>query len=361
MKSLSMAVFLVLLAAQASGGEARREHMPDKPLDDPTNGVFELQVVLQTNVATVGAELPAKVLLKNVGSGRQQVGEFKYSGDFAFQVRDSNGTNIPVSLEGKRDCSVSMRGGTAVELDPGQSRPYDYNFDNFFEFPATGGVFTLRAIRAKPPELYAIGIRPVPAGMLMITSPPVTFTLLPKPNTRYANAHTNYVTVDRVRGDLPVAIGDQLPEESKPAIEDKEGKWGPVVAGAQISIRFKKETFRMGDRIEAVILLRNASTNELQYITAFGRNEDFYITVIDDNGTRIAELANRRAASSGVSRLEAGTQHRFRVNLEDRFKLEKPGTYAVCVRRGIPDANERNVVDVPSSWAFISLVATAMK
>src|SRR5262245_55506940 len=82
----------------------------------------------------------------------------------------------------KSTYAVSMEGGTAVALDPGQSRPYDYNFGNFFEFRATGGVFTLRSIRTKPPELYAIGIRPVPAGMLMITSPPVAFTLVPKSN-----------------------------------------------------------------------------------------------------------------------------------------------------------------------------------
>ncbi len=177
--TVSVTLLLVLAALGVCGDfNFRREHLPEKLLDDPTNGVFEVIVVLQTNVAYVGSSLPATVNLKNTGPGRQFVSEFKYTGDFRFEVTDRSGVTIPVSIHGRRNYSVGGYDYTSVELDPGQSRPYSYDFGNFFKFPKEGGVFTLRAIRNKPPRVYPIGRQPPPVGTLMLTSAPVTFTLL---------------------------------------------------------------------------------------------------------------------------------------------------------------------------------------
>jgi hypothetical protein len=178
---VGIAALLVLAAVGlGSGSIVKREQNPqDLTLDDPTNGVFEVSVVLQTNVAYVGSPLPATVNLKNIGPGRQFVSEFKYAGGFKFVVSDTNGVSVPVSIHGRRIYSAGMADYTSVELDPGQSRPYSYDFGIFFEFPKEGGVFTLRAIRNKPPRVYPIAVQPPPAGTLMLTSPPVSFTLLP--------------------------------------------------------------------------------------------------------------------------------------------------------------------------------------
>jgi hypothetical protein len=350
---------MLLPATQAIGTELAREHRPEAPLEDPTNGVFELQVVLRTNVATAGADLPATVLLKNIGPGRQRVPEFKYSGDFAFQVRDTNGSNIPLSLEGWERYAATVLGLTAVELDPGQSRPYDYNFGTFFDFPATGGVFTLRAIRARPPMVYPKGSDSAPVGTLMLTSPPVTFTLLPDP-WAFENTNGLFVTYRETANSRRVTKADieaiTNVQESLPANKDSEGHWGNVVEGFQLSLRLGKKSVKPGEPINVTVLLRNTTNRVVGYSAFFGSGVD--LPICDFVVTRRGETNSLKKVTFEAQRISGGarwfnlhpqTQRKYETTFSAQFDLSTPGTYWIYAAGRVPRMRELGLLpDGPS-------------
>jgi hypothetical protein len=55
----------------------------------------------------------------------------------------------------------------------------------------------------------------------------------------------------------------QNSEESLPAKDFPEGNWGPVTNGCQLSLRFTKSVFKVGEPVTATLLLRNVTEHTL--------------------------------------------------------------------------------------------------
>jgi hypothetical protein len=57
-------------------------------------------------------------------------------------------------------------------------------------------------------------------------------------------------------------------KESSPAKDDPEGNWETVSEGFQFSIRMEKNSFTNGEPVNAVIILRNVSDTNLQFMVS---------------------------------------------------------------------------------------------
>ena len=53
--------------------------------------------------------------------------------------------------------------------------------------------------------------------------------------------------------------------ESLPAEKFPEGNWGQITNGCQLSLRFTQNTYKQGNSITAILLLRNL-TNQMTYL-----------------------------------------------------------------------------------------------
>jgi hypothetical protein len=61
----------------------------------------------------------------------------------------------------------------------------------------------------------------------------------------------------------------ELPPEVLPSTEDRDGHWGLVTNGLQLSLRFRRSEYQIGEPVRAVMILRNLdSTNHALWIPA---------------------------------------------------------------------------------------------
>lgn len=170
-----------------------------------------------------------------------------------------------------------------------------------------------------------------------------------------AAAETNklYVTDDgflfMTRADGEVIMDPRKVEESKsseeslPAKEFPSGNWGSPTNGFQLSLRFDKQLYEVGDPVIATILLRNVTNATLNYfssISELGSAVDFQVA----NGEGAVLLANNERSdfyNVGNRQLAPGTQHKYQARLNGRVDLSKPGKYIVFARYPIAVQPER--------------------
>src|SRR6516165_5223792 len=67
--------------------------------------------------------------------------------------------------------------------------------------------------------------------------------------------------------------------ESHPAKDDPDGKWGQIKDGFLLSVRMAKSTFTNGEPVLAIIILRNVSNNPLTYFVSYPKDEDMRLDV----------------------------------------------------------------------------------
>jgi hypothetical protein len=69
-----------------------------------------------------------------------------------------------------------------------------------------------------------------------------------------------------------------------PAKDDPEGNWGEVSRGVLLSLRFDKSLYQEGEPVNAMVLLRNATNNEVRYrqcVIGGGASRDIQVSVVE--------------------------------------------------------------------------------
>ena len=133
---------------------------------------------------------------------------------------------------------------------------------------------------------------------------------------------------------------DPLPEEV-PSHLDTNGNWGVVGAGFQLSLRFQKPEFRVGEPVVALIHLRNVSSlleGVFVNTTASPRarkNFSFELRQAEKtnqwNWTNapMSEWVGNPGPRYLPVRIPRGTQHYFAVRVDGMFELKKAGDYSI--------------------------------
>lgn len=153
-------------------------------------------------------------------------------------------------------------------------------------------------------------------------------------------------------------------KESQPADQDPAGHWGPVQEGFQLSLRFEKASFTIGQPVVACLILRNVSDGRLRFSASYyGPEDDIRLVLMRDQervygkdepkpGANFAEgLKGLHQGSYGSWPLEAGTQRKFFLTLSKIFDLATNGEYVVQAVRTVPTLDRKSEKEVVSGKA----------
>jgi hypothetical protein len=121
-----------------------------------------------------------------------------------------------------------------------------------------------------------------------------------------------------------------------PAENDPSGNWGFVDDGVQMSLRFDRQVYAMGQSITGILVIRNVSDEQRNYSTWGAPHVQFGIVVMDDQGREVNERGvtndfqrrlNRIVNNPKPVYLRGLTQSVSTFRLDDVFELEQPGRY----------------------------------
>ncbi|HZQ47592.1 MAG TPA: hypothetical protein VFC07_11300 [Verrucomicrobiae bacterium] len=158
-------------------------------------------------------------------------------------------------------------------------------------------------------------------------------------------------------------------KECRPAAQDPEGNWGPVVEGFQLSVRFEKESYKIGEPVTATVLIRDAVQKRVFYrdfeFDPRGVRTDSplcNLSVLDEQQKRVPRLQKEpQDVADGPHRprvLNPGTQHKYEIKLDGRFNLTQPGKYFISAKRQVHKLSGDGYSEITSGVATIKL-ATA--
>jgi len=153
----------------------------------------------------------------------------------------------------------------------------------------------------------------------------------------------------------------KLPE-CRPAQRDSEGNWGEVTNGWQLSLRFPKATYSVGEPVEGMIILRNVSTNIMRYPVALSGG--FAITwARKDRDLKLRqELREPEGFSSSMGpTLYPRTQREFHVRFDQVLSTNSPNTFILSVRTRVPKIHEQGIAEVSSGEAAIQVLSDSKK
>lgn len=136
--------------------------------------------------------------------------------------------------------------------------------------------------------------------------------------------------------------------ECLPATAFPEGNWGDPLLGHQLSLRFTKPTYANGEPVNAILLVRNLTTNFLGFhhiLHPMGGPVHFHVTT--ESGQILPEKEYRLGGVWGSNYFSNPilpiTQHRYVENLKEGYTLP-PGVYTVQAFITIP-LEEDKLVD----------------
>ena len=121
-----------------------------------------------------------------------------------------------------------------------------------------------------------------------------------------------------------------------PAENDPTGNWGFVDDGVQISLRFDRQFYTMGQSITGILAIRNVSKEQRNYSTWGAPHVQFGIVVMDDKGREVNERGvtndfqrrlNRIVNNPKPVYLRGLTQSVSTFRLDGVYELEQPGRY----------------------------------
>jgi hypothetical protein len=137
------------------------------------------------------------------------------------------------------------------------------------------------------------------------------------------------------------------------AAEEKKAKeliWGSELKGVAISVNPKRNRYRMGEKIEVQVAIRNLGEEEVMVIYTGGFIQNYRLAIFDIKGrpagkterTKNFEASLGRKRDTPVSgtgtRLNPGeTFNQFQI-LNDWIKIEKEGTYFLVVMRKLKES-----------------------
>lgn len=145
-------------------------------------------------------------------------------------------------------------------------------------------------------------------------------------------------------------------DESRPENQDPKGNWGTPSEGFRLSLRFAKPEYIYGKPIEAIVLARNVSQQNLNYVT-YGSDWDLHFLVRDSKNRLLQDLHPTDYYGTGGKELVVfpRTQRRFTVNLSRHFNFDSPGDYNVTVQARVPKLVKGGLSDVTSGTATLKI------
>jgi hypothetical protein len=121
-------------------------------------------------------------------------------------------------------------------------------------------------------------------------------------------------------------------KESRPAAQDPEGNWGEPANGFQLSLRFEKKVFTLGEPITGDVFLRNVSASPLErsLVSGSGFESKLCQFIMTREGGGLMEKTNRsRLFSVRKKTLSPKAQWKCPARLDEIFRIEEPGSYLV--------------------------------
>lgn len=190
----------------------------------------------------------------------------------------------------------------------------------------------------------------------------------------FSEVPTNVFLTDRSLGDTmflldssgrvvvptnAVAAALKAPE-SRPAQDDPEGHWGPIVAGWQISLRLSTNTYTPGQPVYGTVLLRNVTDKEVEYIYTGTPHEAFDTSWVNEDTkatNRIVPPPPEGLMSSHGVELHPRSQRRLEVQLEGPPK--ESGRFLVSASTKVYEQGKD--IEVSSGGVPVTLLGPAVK
>jgi hypothetical protein len=147
--------------------------------------------------------------------------------------------------------------------------------------------------------------------------------------TTGSRSSTNFFRTDNRSGfDAESKDDEERSEikESRPADQDPDGHWGPALDGLQLSLRFKKQAYTNGENIIAIVLIRNVSSNSIDYDAMYTSAYPSPINISaskDQERLKIKKPPDWHGGSLRRTQLPPQSQDKYEVNLNQFFELVK--------------------------------------
>ncbi len=159
-------------------------------------------------------------------------------------------------------------------------------------------------------------------------------------------------------------------KESRPAHLDPEGNWGEPSAGMQMSIRLEKPTYKVGEPVNATIILRNLDQKPREFRVLWPLELGFGLSLfVSSQPAPLPTMAEARATDEFMRRmarsvykghtfgLSPGTQKKFEVSLSAIYDLARPGSYQIMASREIDDPETGGKSLISTKSASFEIVA----
>jgi hypothetical protein len=155
----------------------------------------------------------------------------------------------------------------------------------------------------------------------------------------------NYLYVETEHGSYinPRKIAEaKTNRESLPAKDFPDGNWGELTNGIQLSLRFDKQAYTNGEKITAILLVRNTTNRLIHYRWIYpskdylwGDGPALLVTATDSGQPMPVSLPAKEAkqftetfSSSELTDLFPHTQRKHMERLDDKYHLTA-GTYRI--------------------------------
>ena len=158
-------------------------------------------------------------------------------------------------------------------------------------------------------------------------------------------------------------------KESRPAHLDPEGNWGDPSSWMQMSIRFEKSSFKVGESVEAVLIMRNLDQRPREFLVTWPIQFSFGLSIfISGQPTPLLTRAEANATDDGMRRmarsvykghmygLSPGTQQKFELRLSAIYDLTRPGSYLISASREIDDPETGGKSLISTKFAAFEIV-----
>ena len=158
--------------------------------------------------------------------------------------------------------------------------------------------------------------------------------------------------------------------ECRPADQDPAGNWGEVTEGFQLSVRFPTNHYSPGDSVVATVILRNVSTNFLQYTREFASGKFFNTTVVGPDGSiqgrtdfheppTIEERLSHVIIDPKPCIVRPQTQVKWDIKISAFYNLSEPGKRTLQVQQSIRSAQGHTNTFVKSGRAAFEISRSA--
>ena len=153
-------------------------------------------------------------------------------------------------------------------------------------------------------------------------------------------------------------------KESRPAHLDPEGNWGEPSSGMQMSIRLDKSSYKVGELVNATIIMRNLEQKPKEYLVLLPFDLGFGLSLFVSGKPMPvptkAEAREPNAFGKRLSKLVMGghsfglsprEQRKHELCLNWFYDLAQPGSYQIMASRDIddPDSGGKSLISTKSA------------